>query len=240
SVSPPTTSLSHTPTSTPSSPPPAKLLPRSSPTAPALDSTDYGRIVSQLHFQRITHLLEKTKGTVEVGGAKGPGGAEAKDRGIEPTIVKVKEGDVLLEEELFAPVLPVLGVESLDEALAYVRKRDHPLVIYAFSEDKATQDKIRKSTMSGGLVFNDTFQQLSVNEIPFGGVGESGYGRQVLKYTFEEFTYQRTVVDIPQSEEPKNALRYPPSSKESLALFEGWLRVPIEEPPASTNGKANL
>lgn len=93
------------------------------PNGSALDSPDYGRIVSQLHFQRITHLLEKTKGTVELGGGKGPGGAEAKDRGIEPTIVKVKEGDVLLEEELFAPVLPVLGVESLDEALAYVRKR---------------------------------------------------------------------------------------------------------------------
>ncbi|KAJ3533778.1 hypothetical protein NMY22_g7201 [Coprinellus aureogranulatus] len=145
------------------------------PNGSALDSSDYGRIVTDLHFKRVTGLLSKTKGQIVAGGKTGKGGQVAKDRGVEPTIVKVKQGDVLLDEELFAPILPVVdGIESLDDALAYVRKRDHPLILYAFTQDKAVQDKIRKCTMSGGLGFNDTFQQLSVNELPFGGVGESG------------------------------------------------------------------
>lgn len=80
--------------------------------------------MSELHFQRVTDLLSKTKGEVVLGGKAGKGGQEAKNRGVEPTIVKVKEGDVLLDDELFAPILPIIeGLESVDEALAYVRKR---------------------------------------------------------------------------------------------------------------------
>ena len=94
------------------------------PNGSALDTIDFGRIVSDLHFKRIKDLLSKTQGEVAIGGKTGNGGEEPKERGIEPTIVKVSQGDVLLDEELFAPVLPILDdVENLDDALAYVRKR---------------------------------------------------------------------------------------------------------------------
>ncbi|KAJ2924769.1 hypothetical protein H1R20_g12326, partial [Candolleomyces eurysporus] len=208
--------------------------------------SSYARIVSQTHFKRIKGLLEGTKGKVVLGGQTGPGSVTSTpDRGIEPTVVVFPETmsleeigkDVLMEEELFAPVLPVIGVKSLEEGLEFVRRRDHPLVIYAFTEDKSLQEKILNSTMSGNFVFNDTFQQLASNDIPFGGVGESGHGRQVLKYTFDEFTYLRSVVDIPQSDEPGFVGRYPPSTAQSVAFAEGCLKIAI---PSGGGRKAAL
>ncbi|KAG2017283.1 aldehyde dehydrogenase, variant 2 [Coprinopsis cinerea AmutBmut pab1-1] len=180
----------------------------------ALSSKDYGRIVTPLHFNRVKSLLERTKGRIVLGGKTGKGGEDAQDRGIEPTVVvfeSLEEAgrDVLLEDELFAPLLPVVGVESVVDALEYVRRRDHPLVLYAFTNDENLKQYISDSTMSGNLVFNDTFQQLSVDQLPFGGVGESGHGRQTLKYTFDEFVYQRSVVDIPQRCVLSSPLSYP-------------------------------
>ncbi|KAF6765588.1 Aldehyde/histidinol dehydrogenase [Ephemerocybe angulata] len=200
----------------------------------ALNSPDYGRIVSEAHFARVKGLLRDTKGKVVIGGgvldgSEGQEGARA--RGVEPTVVVLDEAtaadDVLLQDELFAPILPIVPVASVAAALEYVRAHEHPLVIYAFTESEEVKREVKTGTMSGNVVFNDTFNQLSVDEIPFGGVGESGYGRQPLKYTFEEFVYSRSVLEVPFSEEPKFGGRYPPSSKETLDFFEGCLKVPI-------------
>ncbi|KAF6765639.1 Aldehyde/histidinol dehydrogenase [Ephemerocybe angulata] len=201
----------------------------------ALNSLDYGRIVSEAHFARVKGLLRETKGKVVIGGGvlDGSGGPQegARARGVEPTVVLLDEAtaadDVLLQDELFAPILPILPVASVAAALEYVRAHEHPLVIYAFTESDEVKREVKAGTMSGSVVFNETFNQLSVDEIPFGGVGESGYGRQPLKWTFEEFVYLRSVLDVPFSEEPKFGGRYPPSSKESLDFFEGCLKVPI-------------
>jgi len=86
----------------------------------ALSSPDMGRIVSQAHFSRLTSLLSATKGKLVAGGSWGPGGENAQDRGIETTIVVFEDlkqavNDVLLEGELFGPILPVVGIENLDE-----------------------------------------------------------------------------------------------------------------------------
>ncbi|KAF6744084.1 Aldehyde/histidinol dehydrogenase [Ephemerocybe angulata] len=201
----------------------------------ALNSPDYGRIVSVAHFARVKGLLGETKGRVVIGGGvlDGSEGLQegARARGVEPTVVLLDEAtaadDVLLQDELFAPILPIVPVASVAAALAYVRAHEHPLVIYAFTESEDVKREVKAGTMSGSVVFNDTFNQLSVDEIPFGGVGESGYGRQPLKWTFEEFVYLRSVLEVPFSEEPKFGGRYPPSSKESLDFFEGCLKVPI-------------
>ncbi|KAF6765618.1 Aldehyde/histidinol dehydrogenase [Ephemerocybe angulata] len=212
----------------------------------ALNSADYGRIVSEAHFARVKGLLRDTKGKVVIGGgaldgSEGQEGARA--RGVEPTVVVLDEAtaadDVLLQDELFAPILPIFPVASVAAALEYVRAHEHPLVIYAFTESESVKREVKAGTMSGNVVFNDTFNQLSVDDIPFGGVGESGYGRQPLKWTFEEFVYLRSVVEVPFSEEPKFGGRYPPSSKETLDFFEGCLKIPIpsvEELGRKVNG----
>ncbi|KAF8993891.1 Aldehyde/histidinol dehydrogenase [Cyathus striatus] len=132
--------------------------------------------------------------------------------------------------EIFGPILPILLVDNLDEAIdmklmVWVMGRPHPLVIYAFTQDEGVKRKILENTNSGNIAFGDTFEQMAVNELPFGGVGESGYGRHVLKYSFDLFTYERAVTDIPIKNEHLNAMRYPPYTAQSLE----FMKVPALE-----------
>ncbi|KAK7051314.1 Hexadecenal dehydrogenase [Paramarasmius palmivorus] len=189
-----------------------------------LDSPHYSRIINPAHYNRVTSLLERTKGQVVLGGGK-----DSKNCKIEPTvIVDVEEGDALLEGENFGPLLPIVTVNSVEEAVERINQRDHPLVLYVFSQDEKFKVYVRENTMSGGIVYNDTFMQLAVNELPFGGVGESGYGRQVLRYTYELFSYQRSSVDMPYAIEPGLAMRYPPYTPEKFQqACARWLEVEI-------------
>ncbi|PFH47735.1 hypothetical protein AMATHDRAFT_67022 [Amanita thiersii Skay4041] len=188
----------------------------------ALNSDSFGRVVTETHFKRLLGLLEKTQGQIVFGGKN-----DGKKR-IEPTIIRdVKPGDALLDEELFGPLLPLVPVDTLDEAIEYINTRDHALVLYAFTENEEVKKKINENTTSGNLVFNDTFMQLAVNELPFGGVGESGYGRQVLKFSCDLFMYQRSCVDIPRAAEPGLETRYPPYTQEKFEFFSAPARVEI-------------
>ncbi|KAG6811609.1 hypothetical protein H0H92_006624 [Tricholoma furcatifolium] len=181
----------------------------------ALNNKCIARIISDGHLKRLKGLLERTKGEIVFGGQ-----VDEKTRAFEPTVVKnVTETDSLLEEELFGPILPLVPVDSIEDAIEIVNSRDHALVLYAFTESEETKRALLERTMSGNLVFNDVFQQLSVNELPFGGVGESGYGRQHLQYSFENFVYDRSCLDIPRSAEPMLELRYPPYTSDKEAFF---------------------
>lgn len=178
----------------------------------ALDSPFFGSIVSDLHHKRLSSLLSRTKGEVVL-----PGRADAARRRLEPTIVKdVVDGDALLDEELFGPILPIVPVDSLKQAIDFVNGRSHPLVLYAFSDNGSVKQQLVSATQSGSIVFNDTFQQLSVNELPFAGVGDSGYGYQVMKHTYDTFTQLRSSIDMPKEAEPHLAIRYPPHSEEAV------------------------
>ncbi|KAG6374211.1 aldehyde dehydrogenase [Boletus reticuloceps] len=199
----------------------------------ALGASHYGSIVNDSHFNRLSSLLERTKGekvTDIIEGRK-----DVARKRIEPTVVKnVQDGDPLLEEELFGPILPIIPVDSLDEALAFINARPHPLVLYAFTEDPNIKQRLIDETQSGGLVFNDTFQQLTVDELPFAGVGESGYGYQVMKYTYDTYTQLRSSVDIPKEAEPSLQLRYPPHGPEAVKALSRAVHLPI--PQSALNG----
>ncbi|KAF9522163.1 aldehyde dehydrogenase [Crepidotus variabilis] len=188
----------------------------------ALVSKSYGKIVTDAHFNRLKGLLQRSKGKVVLGGQW-----DEKTRGIEPTVVIVEEEDALLEDELFGPILPILPVESIDEALQYLQDRDYPLILYGFSNNKVNKQKILDATMSGAVAFGDTFQTVAVNEVPFGGVGESGHGSQNLKYSYDSFSYLRPVFDIPFQDEQFFGARYPPYSEKSLEFFSALLKAPI-------------
>ncbi|KAG0694964.1 aldehyde dehydrogenase [Suillus ampliporus] len=194
----------------------------------ALDSPLFGSIVSDLHYKRLTSLLSRTKGEVVLQGR-----ADAARRRLEPTIVKdVADGDSLLEEELFGPILPLVPVDSLKQAIDFVNSRSHPLVLYAFSDNESVKQQLVSETQSGGIVFNDTFQQLAVNELPFGGVGESGYGNQVMKHTYDTFTQLRSSIDMPKEAEPYLANRYPPHSEAAVKALTAAVYTPIPSPPS--------
>jgi len=205
------------------------------PSGKPLDgSSTYGRIVNPTHFRRLKGLLDRTKGDIVTGG-----GVEG-ERGMEPTVVKdVTYDDSLLEEELFGPVLALVPVDDIDEAIRWINNHPHPLALYVFTEDASVKQKFLTKTNSGSLIFNDTFGQLAVFEAPFGGHGESGYGYQHSHHTFNTFTHLRTSIDVPQSAEPHLGLRYAPYSKDATEIMSHDVYLKIPSISSFTNGHAH-
>ncbi|KAG7439878.1 aldehyde dehydrogenase [Guyanagaster necrorhizus] len=183
------------------------------------------RIGSLRHFTRLASLLTHTKGRVVLGGH-----ADLLSLRIQPTVVVgVGEDDVLMGEEIFGPVLPVLEVGSWEEAVRVVRRVGTPLVTYVFSEDEGVKAILRERTRSGSLVFNCTFLQMAVYELPYGGVGESGSGRS-NKACMEEFSYVRSQIDVPMAMESHLEIFYPPYSEEATrAVARMGIEVALPE-----------
>ncbi|KAK0201342.1 Aldehyde/histidinol dehydrogenase [Desarmillaria ectypa] len=186
------------------------------------------RIGSLAHFTRLAALLSHTKGRVVLGGH-----ADLVSLRMEVTlVVGVGEEDVLMGEEIFGPVLPVLEVRDWEEAVAVVRRVGAPLVTYIFSEDGSVKEMVRKGTKSGSSVCNCTFLQMAVYELPFGGVGESGSGRS-NKACMDEFSYIRSEVDVPMAMEPHLEMFYPPYSKQAtqaVASIATAVSIPHSSP----------
>ncbi|KAM5536907.1 hypothetical protein V8D89_009454 [Ganoderma adspersum] len=181
-------------------------------------SDSLGRIVSSAHTQRIKNLIDNTKGTVVFGGD-----ADVAGKYVSPTLVKDVPGDdSLMSEEVFGPVLSVIPVKDVDEAIEFINARDHPLVVYVFSQDKAFQDKVFNNTESGSAVANDTMIVVGVPGLPMGGIGESGYGYYTGQDMFEQFTHKRAFIDNPSWVDKLGfGCRFPPykSLKPMQAFF---------------------
>ncbi|ETW77819.1 hypothetical protein HETIRDRAFT_67206, partial [Heterobasidion irregulare TC 32-1] len=156
-------------------------------------SDSFSRIVSVSHFNRIKALLDNTKGEIVYGG-----GTNEEKKFIEPTIVAGVDGaDSLMSEEIFGPVLPIVPVDSLDEAIEFINARDHPLAIYVFSQSAAFKAKVIDNTQSGSAVVNETMLQTVAEGLPFGGIGPSGSGAHTGKFSFDLFTHIRSTLDNP-------------------------------------------
>lgn len=154
-------------------------------------SPDYGRIVNERHFDRLTGLLDS--GRTVVGGAH-----DRAERYIAPTVLAgVAPDSPVMREEIFGPILPVVEVAGLDEAIAFIRDRDKPLALYAFTESATTRDRLTRETSSGGLAFGLPVAHLTVSDLPFGGVGESGMGSYHGRYSLEAFSHRKAVLDKP-------------------------------------------
>lgn len=152
------------------------------------DSQDYARIINSTQWERLTKLLEGVE--IITGGGK-----DQSDRYIAPTLVdKVSPEDPLMQEEIFGPILPVLEYSDLKEAIALINNRPKPLALYFFSQDKNKQEQILRDTSSGGVCLNDTVMQVSMIELPFGGVGDSGLGAYHGKASFDTFSHQKSVL----------------------------------------------
>uniref|UniRef100_UPI00398EA967 aldehyde dehydrogenase family 3 member B1 isoform X2 n=1 Tax=Pristiophorus japonicus TaxID=55135 RepID=UPI00398EA967 len=128
------------------------------------DSPDFGRIINDQHFQRLQQLLKS--GRVAVGGQ-----SEEQDRYIAPTVlVEVTESDAVMQEEVFGPILPVLNVGSLEEAIEFINRRRKPLALYVYSTNNQVVKEMLENTSSGGFCSNDNVVQMALNTLPFGGV----------------------------------------------------------------------
>lgn len=154
----------------------------------ALNSEDYPRIVNAAHFERLKKLLKESR--MVVGGKLNPDKLS-----IEPAIVlDVAMDDAIMQEEIFGPILPFVTCSSSQKAIDFINSRPKPLALYVFSDSRKLQDKFLTQTTSGGVCINDTILQINSANLPFGGVGGSGFGKYHGKYTLDTFSNQRAVL----------------------------------------------
>ncbi|MCC6436741.1 MAG: aldehyde dehydrogenase family protein [Acidimicrobiales bacterium] len=167
-------------------------------------SPDYGRIVNDHHHDRLTGLLDAGGFERVVVG----GGADRGTGYLAPTVLAgVSPAAAVMQEEIFGPILPVLAVAGVRQAVEFIAERPHPLALYVFG-DRATAEEVIGSTTSGGAAVNATMLHLAVPDLPFGGVGPSGTGAYHGEAGFLRFSHRRSVLD--RGVRPDPPVLYPP------------------------------
>jgi aldehyde dehydrogenase (NAD+) len=175
-------------------------------------SPDLARIINKRHHQRLSGLLDS--GDIVIGGE-----ADESECYLAPTILKnVAPDSPVMSQEIFGPILPVLCIDQVDDAIRFINARPKPLALYLFSNDRHVQDQVIERTSSGGATINHVWVHLAVPELPFGGVGESGMGAYHGRSTFDTFTHRKSVLSKPTFLDP--AIMYPPYT----AIKAKWIR----------------
>jgi aldehyde dehydrogenase (NAD+) len=177
------------------------------------EAADSGmRVVNRRQFDRIVGLLVATDGEIRAGGGYDPATLR-----IEPTVIvdPAPQGGVM-DEEIFGPVLPVLSIDSLEDAVGFVNARPKPLALYVFTQAQRARELIDQIP-SGGAVINHIAMHCLVPALPFGGVGDSGMGAYHGKWGFETMSHRRAVLAKPAKPDPR--LTYPPYSDIALRIM---------------------
>jgi len=168
---------------------------------PALTRT---RIVNERHLARLESLLHSAGGTVVAGGK-----VDHAQRWIEPTVIVDPDPQApIMQDEIFGPILPVVRVDSVDEALRFVRARPKPLALYLFTRSASVERMVVEQTSSGGVCINHVMMHFAVPELPFGGVGPSGLGAYHGRAGFEELSHRKPV--LRRGFWPDLSIAYPP------------------------------
>lgn len=180
-------------------------------------SEDYGRIINKAHFDRLIALLKSGRVVTD-------GKPNATKRYIPPTVLgDVPRDSAIMQEEIFGPILPLVPVADLADAIAFICSRPKPLALYAFTEDTRVRRRFTEQTSSGALVFNVAVVHLSILGLAFGGVGESGMGGYRGKHTFTTFSHMKSLVS--KGFKPETlSLVYPPYTETKKSLVRGLLR----------------
>uniref|UniRef100_A0A452SGY4 aldehyde dehydrogenase [NAD(P)(+)] n=1 Tax=Ursus americanus TaxID=9643 RepID=A0A452SGY4_URSAM len=158
-------------------------------------------IIQRKHFQRTAGLLGC--GRVAIRAARAP---------LSPLV---------MQEEIFGPILPIVNVRSLDEAIEFINRREKPLALYAFSNSNQVVTQMLDRTSSGIFGGNQGFLHLILPSLPLGGVGNSGMGRYHGKFSFDTFSHHRAVLLAPLGLEKLNELHYPPYTDLKQQMI-GW------------------
>ncbi|MGH7293944.1 MAG: coniferyl aldehyde dehydrogenase [Polyangiaceae bacterium] len=166
---------------------------------PSLEKNpDYTSIVNDRHYARLTSYVDdaRTRGArvVELNPAGETIDGKGGSRKLVQTLVLDPTDEMLvMQEEIFGPILPVVTYQSLDEAIAYVNDHPRPLALYFFSHDKAATDRVLAETTSGGVTVNETLLHVAQDDLPFGGIGPSGMGHYHAREGFDSFTKKKPV-----------------------------------------------
>lgn len=181
-----------------------------------LENKDMASIINLNNFERLQKLLYS--GKVYFGGNN-----NFKDLKIEPTVlVNVKEDSVIMQEEIFGPILPVIKYSKYSEIKQIILDKDPPLALYIFSNNKKFIKNIIEQIPYGGGCVNDTIVHLSNDKLPFGGVGASGIGKYKGKASFDTFTNYKSVLFSNKTVDIK--LKYPPYTDKNYNFIKKFMK----------------
>ena len=175
------------------------------------------RIVNQRQFDRLSGYISEARRTER---AQSPWAAscDASSLRIQPTVVVDPDPDgPLMKNEIFGPILPVITVKSLDEAIRFVNARPKPLSAYLFTKSRETRERVIKEVPAGGMLVNHLAFQVSTAKLPFGGVGASGMGAYHGKWGFDEFSHRKSVLTKPTRPDLSSII-YPPYTERALKM----------------------
>ena len=181
----------------------------------AADSYNYGKIINQKQFNRIVNYLQD--GTVLYGGK-----TNIDTLYIEPTLMDIVNiNAAIMKEEIFGPVLPIIGFETMEEALKIIAINKNPLAFYLFTSSKTKEKVWLDSVAFGGGCINNASWHLTNHHLPFGGRGFSGTGQYHGRFSFDTFSHKKAMMKTPTWFDP--AIKYPPF-KGKLKLFKWVIR----------------
>ncbi len=181
---------------------------------------DYTSIIADSHYARLQGLLEdaENKGASIRTAGDDDTQVLAQERRIPLTVVTDTTPDMkIMQEEIFGPLLPIVASETLESSMDYVQKRDRPLALYWFGEDKIKRDHMLNNSISGGVSINETAWHVVQEDIPFGGVGPSGMGGYHGEHGFKTFSHMKGVFF--QSKFSGGKMLYPPYTEKTQKIL---------------------
>ncbi len=200
-------------------------------------NADYASIITARHHARLRTMLQQaqTQGadvqTIDPGAGKPAAPASAgtlgdgASRQMAPTLVFGATSQMqLMQEEIFGPILPVVSYERLQDAIDHINAGPRPLALYWFGNSESVRDDVLRRTVSGGVSVNDTLMHIAHDNLPFGGVGDSGWGAYHGEQGFLRFCHQKSV--LVQSRWAMGSLFYPPYGArfdQVMGLLRRWL-----------------
>jgi len=171
----------------------------------------YSKIINERHFERLIEIIKKSQ--VIFGGTY-----NKEELFIYPTVVEAQENSYVMKDEIFGPILPLLKFKNYESMRDFIKYRPKPLALYIFTESDKQKEKVLNDIQSGGVTINDTLIHLSSNYLPFGGIGESGMGSYHGRYSFDEFSQKRAVME--RKTYVEFPLRYPPYNAAKLSIVK--------------------
>ena len=175
-------------------------------------SEHYTKIINQKNFQRLIKLIDQDK--IYFGG-----NSDEENRYIEPTILtNINWKDEIMQEEIFGPILPVISFTNFNLILNEIIELEKPLAAYLFTNNSEEKENFKNKISFGGGCINDVIMHLGNENLPFGGVGNSGIGNYHGKFGFETFSHQKAVLERATWGEPN--IKYPPYSEKKLS----WIK----------------
>ncbi|GAB2287217.1 Aldehyde dehydrogenase 3 member I1, chloroplastic [Dionaea muscipula] len=181
-----------------------------------MKSKDISRIINLNHFTRLKRLLDEEgiSSKIVLGGQ-----TDEKQLKIAPTLLlDVPDDSLLMTEEIFGPLLPIVTVDAVEDSFDLILSKPKPLAAYLFTKDEKLKKKFVDTISAGAVTINDTVLHVTVSELPFGGVGESGMGAYHGKFSFDAFSHKKAV--FYRGFFADATLRYPPYSPRNLSILK--------------------